>query len=51
MRHSTLSDLANLGANAFEIQAIAGHKDIRTSQHYVQSSGNNLRDSIAVQNS
>jgi integrase len=46
MRHSTLTDLADLGANAYEIQAIAGHKDIRTSQHYVQSSGNRLRDVV-----
>lgn len=46
MRYSTLSDLADLGANAYEIQAIAGHKDIRTSQHYVQSSGNNLRNIV-----
>jgi integrase len=28
MRHSTLSDLADLGANAYEIQAISGHKTL-----------------------
>jgi integrase len=38
MRHSTLSDLADDGANAYQIQKIAGHKDIRTSQAYVSSS-------------
>jgi integrase len=46
MRHSALSDFADLGANAYEIKEIAGHKDIRTSQHYVQSSADRLRDIV-----
>ena len=44
MRHSTLSDLADQGANAYVIQDIAGHKDIRTSQAYVKSTENRLKD-------
>ena len=46
MRHSTLTDLADLGASAYDIQDIAGHKDIRTSQHYVKTSAGRLRDVI-----
>lgn len=34
-RHSTFTHLAQLGANAFQIQALAGHSDIATSQKYV----------------
>ncbi len=46
MRHSTLSDLADQGANAYVIQDIAGHKDIRTSQAYVKSTENRLREAL-----
>jgi integrase len=46
MRHSTLTDLANLGANAYQIQEIAGHSDIRTSQAYVKSSEARLKDMV-----
>jgi site-specific recombinase XerD len=46
MRHSTLTDLADQGASAYDIQDIAGHKDIRTSQHYVKTSAHRLRDLI-----
>jgi site-specific recombinase XerD len=46
MRHSTLTDLAEMGANAYQIQGIAGHKDIRTSQHYVTTSELRLRDMV-----
>ncbi len=46
MRHSTLTDLADQGASAYDIQDIAGHKDIRTSQAYVKKSSRRLRDLI-----
>ena len=44
LRHSTLSDLADLGANAFEIKALARHSDIRTSDFYVRSAQDKLQD-------
>jgi integrase len=46
MRHSTLTDLADMGANAYVIQEVAGHKDIRTSQAYVKSTESRLKDAL-----
>lgn len=37
MRHSTLSDWANQGANAFQIKELARHSDIRVSDNYVKN--------------
>lgn len=37
LRHSTLSDWANAGANAFQIKDLGRHSDIRTSNIYVHN--------------
>lgn len=42
MRHSTISDWANSGANAFEIKELARHSDIRVSDIYVKNAMSGL---------
>lgn len=43
MRHSTISDWANSGANAFTIRDGARHTDIRTSARYVHNAMTDVR--------
>lgn len=46
MRHSTASDWANSGANAFQIKELARHSDIRTSNGYVHNALHGLYDIV-----
>jgi site-specific recombinase XerD len=46
LRHSTLTHLAQHGANAFQIQTLAGHSDIETSQKYIHLALAGLTDLI-----
>ena len=42
LRHTRITELANNGATAPQIQAWAGHQSLATSQRYIHSSGVNL---------
>ncbi len=42
LRHTRITELANKGASAPQIQAWAGHKSLLTSQKYIHSSGVSL---------
>jgi integrase len=42
LRHTRITELANNGASAPQIQAWAGHKSLATSQRYIHTSGVNL---------
>jgi len=42
LRHSFASRLSNAGVNAFHIQFLLGHRDIRTTTNYVQCEKNEL---------
>jgi integrase len=43
LRHTALTRVAERGANAFDVQRLAGHADIRTTQRYVNSTEERLR--------
>ena len=43
LRHTALTRVADRGANAFDVQRLAGHADIRTTQRYVNSTEERLR--------
>ena len=42
LRHTRITELANKGASAPQIQAWAGHQSLATSQRYIHTSGVNL---------
>ncbi len=46
MRHSTLTDWADVGANAFQIKELARHSDIRVSDIYVKNAMSGLHNII-----
>jgi integrase len=50
MRVSTITDWGRSGANAFQIQACARHRDIRTSEKYFRDACEGLRPVINRQN-
>jgi len=43
LRHTALTRVADRGANAFDVQRLAGHADIRTTQRYINSTEERLR--------
>jgi integrase len=50
MRHTFCSRLADLGAEATDIQKLAGHSTLAMSQRYIHISGRRLADTIALLN-
>lgn len=46
MRHSAYTHLAQHGANAFQIQTMAGHEDMETSQKYIHMALATLTDLV-----
>jgi site-specific recombinase XerD len=50
MRHTFCSRLADLGAEATDIQKLAGHSTLAMSQRYIHISGRRLANAIALLN-
>lgn len=48
LRHEAISTMADRGASAFGIAAVAGHKSISTTQRYVKAGLGSMREALGI---